>query len=231
MSFSDGEFVKIDYSMWRASDNSLIKTTEKAVAEKSGINDKDTKYASQLVVIGKDRTIIGILTALKSMNVGEKKKIELTPDQAFGLRDKDLVKIMSLADFRKKEIDPVPGMQIDMDGIIATVMSVNSGRVMVDANHPLAGERLVCEVKAVEKLDHDDKKLKAIAELFGLEPEKAEVKENIAKVTFGAKTAKNADYFVAKSQMTASAFAYMDNIKKIIVEEEFEKTESKPQKQ
>ena len=35
--YANGDFVKIEYSMYRLSDNALVRTTDKAAAEKGGI--------------------------------------------------------------------------------------------------------------------------------------------------------------------------------------------------
>ena len=83
------------------------------------------------------------------MSVGEEKKAELEPKDAFGERNPELARVMHLSDFRKRDMDPYPGMQVDIDGTVATVKSINSGRVLVDANHPLAGERMIYEVKLI----------------------------------------------------------------------------------
>lgn len=227
MGFSDGDFVKIEYSLWREADGQLMRTTDKKLAQEKGIYNEEARYAPQLIIIGKDNALKALWNAIKGMNVGESRKLELEPKDAFGVRDQSLVRVMPVADFRKKEIEPVPGMQIDIDGTIATIMSVNSGRVMVDANNPLAGEKVRYELKVVAKLDKDDEKIKAIAETYALEPDKVEVKEGHAKVVFGPKTKMSADYFVNKTYLVGAMLEYMADVKKVVVEEEYERSEEK----
>lgn len=223
MSIKDGDFVKVDYNLWRLSDQTLVRTTEKKVAEEKGTYDKEMRYIPQLIIVGKDNALKAIWDALKSMDVGQSKTVELEPAQAFGDRDPDLVRVMPIADFRRKEIEPVPGMQIDIDGAIATVRSVNSGRVMVDANNPLAGEKVRYELKLVSKVDKDDEKVKALAEMYGLEPKAVQVANDSARVTFDSKTKMNADYFMNKSYLVAATLEYVKEIKKVIIEEEHER--------
>ena len=57
MSFNEGDFVKIDYSAWRASDNTLVFTTDKKKAEENDIYDEHSKYEPQLVIIGKNTMV------------------------------------------------------------------------------------------------------------------------------------------------------------------------------
>lgn len=225
MSLSDGDFVKVEYSMWRASDNTLVRTTEKKLAEENGIYKDGDKYVPQLIVIGKDRTIKAIWEGLRGMSVGEKKRIELQPKDAFGERDSGLVRIMPISEFRKKDIDPMPGMQIDIDGAIATVKSVNSGRVMVDANHPLAGEKVTYELKVLEKVEKSEDKIKALAEFYDLAPDGVQLNAAMAKIIFGEKAKKDAQYFLNKQEMLAALLSYMDEVKKVEIEELYSKGE------
>ena len=140
MVFNDGDFVKVEYNAWRVADNMLVYTTSKKVAEENKVFDEEMHYVPQLIVIGKGTTVKGVENAVKTMNVNETKKVELQPKDAFGEKSAELVKVLPIADFKKRDIEPYPGMQLDIDGSVATIKSVNSGRVVVDANHPLAGE-------------------------------------------------------------------------------------------
>ncbi|MCL5100771.1 MAG: peptidylprolyl isomerase [Candidatus Marsarchaeota archaeon] len=227
MTFADGDFVKIEYSMWRVSDNSLMATTDRKIAEEKGIYNKEVRYGPMLVVIGKGSVFKKLENAIKEMDVGSNKKVELSPEEAYGERNKDLVRVMPISEFRKKNIDPMPGMQIEIDDAVATIMSVNSGRVMVDANHVLAGEKLLYEVKVVSNINNESERVKAVAESRNLEPEKVEVKEDMAKVSFGTKTNKDAQYFINKSSLVYSILDYLPKIKKVYIEEEYTKEENK----
>lgn len=224
MAFKDGDFVKVEYSLWRLADNQLVRTTDKKLAETEGIYNEEARYSPQLIIIGKDNALRALWDALKTMDVGQSRKLELDPKDAFGERDKDLVKVMPIADFKKKDIQPIPGMQIDIDGAIATVKSVNSGRVMVDANNPLAGERVKYDLKVVAKVEKEDEKIRAIAETYALEPDRIEIKEGHARISFGPKTKMNADYFVNKTYLVGAVMEYLQDLKKVVVEEEYERS-------
>ncbi|PIN82871.1 hypothetical protein COV61_04740, partial [Candidatus Micrarchaeota archaeon CG11_big_fil_rev_8_21_14_0_20_47_5] len=66
----------------------------------------------------------------------------------------------------------------------ARVKSVNSGRVMVDFNHPLAGEKLTYTLKLEKRLSGRDEKLKALLLDFGVE---ADITDEKGKTVFKAK--------------------------------------------
>ncbi len=221
MVFNDGDFVKVEYNAWRVADNMLVYTTSKKVAEENKVFDEEMHYVPQLIVIGKGTTVKGVENAVKTMNVNETKKVELQPKDAFGEKSAELVKVLPIADFKKRDIEPYPGMQLDIDGSVATIKSVNSGRVVVDANHPLAGEKLLYEIKVVEKLEKDDDKIKAVAGMFSLVPDSISVTGADAKVVFGEKVKKDRDYLIGKSDFLNAAMSFMDKLEKISVEEDY----------
>lgn len=221
MSFKDGDFVRIEYTARRSTDNSLVYTTIEKVAKDAEVFNAETKYGPQLIVIGKNNAIKGVENAVKAMSVGESKKVEIEPKDAFGERDEGLVNVMRLSDFRERDMDPQPGMQINIDGSIATVKSVNSGRVVVDLNHPLAGEKLLYEIKVLEKIDADIERVKAIAEHYSLKPDAVTMHEKAVKITFGDKIEKNADFLVNKTTLAEAVLRYMPHVEKVVTEEEY----------
>ncbi len=230
MSFKDGDFIRIEYSAWRVADNKLVYTTDEKAAKEAGVYFETSKYGPQLVVVGKSQIIKGLDSAIRGMSLNEKKKVELDPEQAFGTRDQELVKVMSLSDFKSRNMNPYPGMQLDLDGVIATVKSVNSGRVLVDANHPLAGEKLIYEVKVIAKIDKEEEKVSALAESYSLKPVSVKLEGKNVNVEFDAKTEKNSDYFINKTTFIDALLRYMENFEKVYVKEEYTKESFKEKK-
>lgn len=221
----------MDYSAWRSSDKTLVFTTEKKKAEEAKVYSESSKYEPVLVIVGKNTIVSGVDKALAGMSVNESKKVDVSPGDGFGERSNDLVRVMQIADFRKKDIEPRPGMQIDIDGMLAVVKSVNSGRVVVDANHPLAGESLTYEVKVVAKLDDAKDKVQALASRSGLSVENVKVDGGSAEVNVPESVDKNADYFINKSAFTSSVFRYMPDMQKVVVKEEYSRKEFDRQEQ
>ena len=223
MAFNDGDFVKIEYSAWRAADGKMIYTTSRKLAEENDIYDKERVYVPQLVVIGKGSVIKGVEEIVRHMAVNETKSVELEPKDAFGDKNPDLVKVMPLSDFKKRDMSPYPGMQLDIDNMVAVVKSVNSGRVVIDANHPLAGERLKYEIRLVARLDRDDEKAKALAEAFTLAPDSVAISGAQMSVKFGDKVVKNSRFMVNKSDFVNATLQYMPHIERVVVEEDYVK--------
>ncbi len=129
------------------------------------------------IAVGAGFVIKGIDEALINMNVNEKKTIEIPPEKAFGVRDQKFIKLVPLSEFKKNDTMPYPGMIISADGIQGRVLSVNSGRVRVDFNHPLAGKTLIYDIEVKEKIEDVQEKAKALVEFFARVPkEKIDVK-------------------------------------------------------
>ncbi len=223
----DGDFVKIEYSVYRAIDNSLVYTTNEELAKKNNIYDEKQAYKPILIVIGKDHIVKGVDKVIKDMNVGEEKKIELEPKDAYGERNQDLVRVISINDFRKRDIEPYPGLKIDLDGLPAVVTSVNSGRVIVDANHPLAGEKVVFDIKIIEKVEKTEDKLKELFDSYSLSPSSYKIENKVLNLTFDSKIKKDADYLIKKSNLVNAILNYLDEIEKVVSIEEYEKEKEK----
>lgn len=221
MAFNDGDFVKVDYSAWRVADSKLIYTTIKKVAEESNELDKEARYVPQLIVIGKGNAISGVEQAVRGMSINETKKVEIEPKDAFGDKDSSLVKVMSLSDFKKRDIEPYPGMRLDIDGAVATIKSVNSGRVVVDANHPLAGEKMLYEIRVVEKVEKEEDRVRALADNYGLAADSVAISDGNVRVVFGEKTEKDSKYLMNKGDFVNAVLRYMDKVAKVSVEEEY----------
>jgi FKBP-type peptidyl-prolyl cis-trans isomerase 2 len=173
----EGDFIRIDYIARLKENNSIFDLTREDIAKRENIFNPNFKYGPIPVIIGAGLVIPGLEEELKKMKVKEKKTFVVKPEKAFGQRSPELIKLIPLTEFKRKNIDPHPGMIININNIPAKVLSVTGGRVRVDFNHPLAGKELEYEVEIVEKITEKDEKVKAVLEYFlKVEPNEVEVK-------------------------------------------------------
>ena len=89
--------------------------------------------------------------ALEGKDVGHEVKLTLEPDDAFGEYDAQLLRVEPRDRFPKEieigmHFEGVPGDRAD-EAMIYTVTDVTPDSVVVDGNHPLAGERLFFRAK------------------------------------------------------------------------------------
>ena len=221
MAFKDGDFLEVEYSAWSSPENTLISTTDQKRAKDSGIYDEHMKYGPVLVIIGSNGVIKGLDTALRGMGAGEQKKMTFKPSEAFGERSEGLIRVMPIAEFRKRDIDPHPGMRVDLDNFTAIVKSVNSGRVVVDANHPFAGREITYEIKVTKNLTDEKERINALGKMAGIDVSKVDVAGKDVKIAFNNAVKKNADYFMGKANLVASVFTYFKDVDKVNVDEEY----------
>ncbi|MEM7823943.1 MAG: FKBP-type peptidyl-prolyl cis-trans isomerase [Candidatus Aenigmatarchaeota archaeon] len=135
-----------------------------------GTNQLFDQADSAPVIVGAGYILPSLDAKLADMMVGQKKTVELTPEEAFGPRDPKLVRVVPEAEFKRHGTKPVPGMPIEADNMRGRVISVASGRVTVDFNHPLAGKVLTFDLEIKKKIELLDEKIKAIAEFYSRMP-------------------------------------------------------------
>lgn len=105
------------------------------------------------VQVGAGQVIKGFEEALMGMELNEKKVFTLQPEEAYGNRDET-----SMHTFARSDVPPDMNPQVgdtvglhtpDGQQIPARIAEVDSEKVVVDLNHPLAGEPLTFEIEVV----------------------------------------------------------------------------------
>lgn len=161
----DGDFVTIDYVGRVKDTGKVFDLTREDVAKKEGINEPDIKYGPVPVIVGANHVLKGLDTELLKLSVGDKKKIEIAPEDGFGERDNKLIKLMPRSVFKRENIRPIPGMPVKIQGAQGVVLTVSGGRIKVDFNHPLAGKTLEYEVEVHKKISKKEDQMKSLFEL------------------------------------------------------------------
>ncbi len=235
MAFKDGDFLEVDYSAWDAATNELIATTDEKLAKEKDLYSKDSVYGPTLVILGSNSVIKGLDRELRAMSLNEMKRFTFKPEDAFGSRHEELVRVMPLSDFRARDLNPYPGMRVEVENMTATVKSVNSGRVVIDANHPYAGRDITYEVRIIRDITEPSQKAEALGKTYNVKPSSVSIKGKELVLSYDSKTRKNADYFVGKSSLVASILSLMKDVEKVEVVEDYDRAEiaksSEPKKE
>ncbi|WP_432450497.1 FKBP-type peptidyl-prolyl cis-trans isomerase [Aliiroseovarius marinus] len=103
--------------------------------------------------VGSGMIIPGLDKALPGMAVGEKKKVTIAPEEAYGPRHDEAVLEVPRTDI-PAEIPLEVGIQLQMSGpqgqpVPVTVTTVTDETVTLDANHALAGKTLIFDFEVV----------------------------------------------------------------------------------
>ncbi|KAB8172192.1 peptidylprolyl isomerase [Lysobacter maris] len=102
---------------------------------------------------GAGNIVAGLEKALAGKQAGDKLKVDVAPEEGYGVRHDGLVQQVPREAFQG--IDNVqPGMQFQAQTgngpLLVTVTEVGEGTITVDGNHPLAGKTLHFDVEITE---------------------------------------------------------------------------------
>ena len=104
--------------------------------------------------VGSGQVIKGFEDGVEGMTVGDKKTIQIPVDDAYGPKDENMLVEFPKSNF-PEDLIPEAGMQLNMTNgggqvIPVTIAEVGEETVILDANHPLAGEELIFDIELVE---------------------------------------------------------------------------------
>lgn len=157
-----GDFVLMEMTGKAEETGEVFDTTNEEVAREKGIHREGNTYGPRLVVVGEGWVLRGLDARLRGTKPNEQTAIEVPPAEAFGERDPSQVQLIPFRILRSKGINPVPGAELEIDGRQAIIRSVGAGRVQVDYNHPLAGRKIIYDVKVTEIIEEEKAKVKAL---------------------------------------------------------------------
>jgi FKBP-type peptidyl-prolyl cis-trans isomerase SlyD len=106
---------------------------------------------------GAQQVVPGLESALEGLKIGDKKKVVVSPEDGYGIKDPKLSMVVKKAQF-PGNLELEAGMQFEAtsntgEEIIFTVESIEGDEVRVDGNHPLAGETLHFDVEVLQIRD------------------------------------------------------------------------------
>lgn len=148
----------------------VFRVSSEEDAKTAGIYDeqkaKQGFYSSDFVIVSKPGFLNeGLTETIENMNYFEKKSVRIPPTKAFGKRDPKKIERIGIAKFRKLNEGKNPEIGQDFtkqtQGQVqrGTVTSVVQGRVIVDYNHPLAGQPLDYNIEVIDKIEDFNEKI------------------------------------------------------------------------
>jgi peptidylprolyl isomerase len=103
--------------------------------------------------LGGGQVIPGFDVAVEGMAPGEERSVTIASDDAYGPRREDLVIVVPRAEL-PPEIEPEVGQQLQLSQngqtFVVTISDVAEAEIVLDANHPLAGEDLTFDLELVD---------------------------------------------------------------------------------
>lgn len=167
----NGDIIRLQFDTF-TEDGKLVDTTEEMKAKDAGIYDEHSSYKPMVTILGSERLLKGLEEELKNAKVGEEKEVLLAPENAFGKRDVNNVKVISYREAERafkdqegKDAYPEVGRVVRIGDKYGKVVTVTAGRVVVDFNHPLAGKSIKYVYTVTEKIEKEEDKIKAIIQI------------------------------------------------------------------
>jgi FKBP-type peptidyl-prolyl cis-trans isomerase 2 len=169
------DFVMINFVGRVTSTGQIFDLTDKQVAETENITG-DYNFSPILVIPGGNYVLKVISDSLIGKNIGDRYQLKVAAKDGFGEFNKNLIKTYGLSVFHNNNINPTLGDMVMLDDRMATVLAINSGRVLVSYNHPLAGKELSYDIEILSVIENSNEKCSAIFEHYtGKKPEGVDI--------------------------------------------------------
>ncbi|MDD3232914.1 MAG: FKBP-type peptidyl-prolyl cis-trans isomerase [Candidatus Methanomethylophilus sp.] len=156
--------IRLDYKAYMSDSNKLYDTTDEAAAKDAGIYNEKLHYAPMAYIVGSKKLFPALDKALETAAIGKEIEVAVPCEEGAGARNPKLVETYPVREFYKQQINPMPGMQVNLGNRNGTVLTVGAGRVKVDFNNPLAGHDLLYKLTVKEEITDQQEKAKAIVE-------------------------------------------------------------------
>jgi FKBP-type peptidyl-prolyl cis-trans isomerase 2 len=165
----EGDFVLVKITA-RTQKGQIFRVSSEEDAKKAGIFDeikaKQGYYTPEFVIVGKPGFVNeGLTETIKEMNYFEKKSVRIPPTKAFGKRDPQKIERIGIAKFRRLNEGKNPEIgkefvkQSQGQAQRGTITNVMQGRVIIDYNHPLAGQNVDYNLEVIDKIEDFNEKI------------------------------------------------------------------------
>jgi len=136
--------------------------------------------ADKLVVaIGQGMVVKGFDKELENKELNKDYAVNIKSAEAFGPRNRDLIRTLSLKAFTQQNINPYPGMILALDNNIVKIIAVSGARVIVDFNNPLSGKDLKYNFKIIRIVEEEKEKIESLLKFYLRTIPEFEIKDKI----------------------------------------------------
>lgn len=130
---------------------SKVKVHYTGKLEDNNIFDTSTDKEPLEFTVGEGMLIPGFENGVMGMNVGDKKTIEIDPEQAYGPLREDLINEVPKENLPEGvQVGQILQAQTEQGPITVKVIELTETVGRVDANHPLAGKKLIFDLEVME---------------------------------------------------------------------------------
>ncbi|MFX1324308.1 MAG: helix-hairpin-helix domain-containing protein [Promethearchaeota archaeon] len=162
----EGDFVLVKIT-GRTQKGTIFRVSSEEDAKKAGIYDEKKAnqglYTPEFVIVGKPGFLNeGLTDTIRDMKFFEKRSVRIPPSKGYGKRNPQKIERVGIAKFRRlnEGKNPELGQEfMNKKGERGIITNVVQGRVIIDYNHPLAGQYLDYNIEIIDIIDNFDEKI------------------------------------------------------------------------
>ena len=137
-----------------AKDGNTVKVHYTGKLDDGTIFDTSVEREPLEFTIGAGQMIPGFEGAVRGMQVGQVKTVNIPAEEAYGPHNEGMVLVVK-RDELPENLNPVVGQRLQMqqengNTAVVVITDVSDTTITLDANHPLAGKALTFEIELVE---------------------------------------------------------------------------------
>ena len=146
---ADGHVVEINYTLTN---------------NKGDVIDSSNGTEPMTFIQGKENIIPGLEKEMAGKKVGDSFKVTVGPEDGYGPRYEEMIQSIPKEQFGPDAPNIQVGMQFQLEGsngqeVLVTAIEVREKEVVLDGNHPLAGETLHFDVEVISLREATEEEL------------------------------------------------------------------------
>jgi|GEM_PF-842517 len=233
-SISKNDFVYIDVDEFAVDENNKEELIDTTIKENDVNNTlKKNKYAPYGIIVGASFVFKALEDELEKMEIGQESIFTFTPEQTYGKKDPELIKLYPIQEVLKViakyklDITPAVGVELPMpfkedeygEPTFRTgkILMLTAGRARIDFNNKYSGKNIKMKVKLLKKVETIPEKIKLIIEHYYSNADDfvIEDKGNEIVINMPERTWNDHNWFHSKEEITTKIREYVDKKKKI----------------
>lgn len=164
MTITKNDFIEIEFTGKITNTDEIFDTNIKVDAKKANLDTKNIKPF--VLSVGHKMLPKGFDDDLINKEIEKNYTINIKPEDAFGKRNPQIIRMIPTKLFHEQKIDPQKGMQLNLDGQLVKILSSDRGRTLVDFNNPLAGKPVTYKYKINKIITDQNEKINALQEFL-----------------------------------------------------------------
>ena len=166
----EGDFILVKITA-KTQKGKVFQVSSVEDAKKAEIYDEKKEqqgfYTPEFMIAGKPGFLNeGLTETIKEMKYFQKKSVRIPPTKAFGKREPQKIERIGIAKFRKLNNGKNPELGQEFvkqnqqgQSQRGTVIRVTQGKVIIDYNHPLAGQSIDYNLEIIDKIEDFNEKI------------------------------------------------------------------------